>query len=532
MSLLNSLSNIHGFDLNCANTSTGDISLGSSVQGNVKSAKVVIQLLECYSNELLPWIQKYEVFEEVLFKFVVSIWKQIGDCMGFAVGICEKELLDATMKLMKVAVACCSVESQNIIIDKAYTVLSSSTFLSVKDSLSSLQVQLKELEPTQEMDKFPSRDEWTHSLFASVIIALRPQTHIPNIRTVLHFLKIALLKGSVTAAQALGSLVNKLDLKTSGTECSVGCTFEEAMDIIFGKSLRSSSDNVPAGESGITGNGSETGLTFLALGAANSGLLQVRSVVGLAWIGKGLLMRGHEKVKDITMVFLDCLLSNGRMGALPLEENNCDWDMHLSAVKCAADAFRVLMSDSELCLTRKFHAIIRPLYKQRFFSTMMPILQSLIIQSDSLLSRSMLYRAFAHVISDTPLMVILNDAKKLIPMLMDSLKLLSKDVLDKDIMYSLLLVLSGILTDKNGQEAVIENAHIISNCLVEFVTYPHMMLVRETTIQCLVAISELPHTRIYPMRIQVLQAVSKALDDPKRAVRQEAVRCRQAWSVV
>jgi DNA repair/transcription protein MET18/MMS19 len=40
---------------------------------------------------------------------------------------------------------------------------------------------------------------------------------------------------------------------------------------------------------------------------------------------------------------------------------------------------------------------------------------------------------------------------QLIPMVLDSLKLLSKDVLDKDIMYSLLLVLSGILTDKNGK---------------------------------------------------------------------------------
>jgi DNA repair/transcription protein MET18/MMS19 len=252
--------------------------------------------------------------------------------------------------------------------------------------LSSLQAQLEELEDTQETNKFSSRDEWIHSLFTSVIIALHPQTRIPNIRTVLHFLMIVFLKGYVTAAQALGSLVNKLDLKTSGTEYSGGCTFEEAMDIIFGKNL-SSSDHVPAGRSGITGYWSETGLTNLCLGAANSGLLEIHSIVGLAWIGKGLLMRGHEKVKDITIVFLECLQSNGRMGALPLEENNCNWDMRLSAMKCAADAFQVLMSDSELCLNRKFHAIIRPLYKQRFFSTIMPILQSLIIQSDSLLSR-------------------------------------------------------------------------------------------------------------------------------------------------
>jgi DNA repair/transcription protein MET18/MMS19 len=105
------------------------------------------------------------------------------------------------------------------------------------------------------MDKFSSRDEWIHSLFTSVIIALHLQTRIPNIRTALYFLMIVFLKGNVTATQALGSLVNKLDLKTSGIEYSGGCTFEEAIDIIFGKNL-SSSDHVPTGRSG-TGYWSE-----------------------------------------------------------------------------------------------------------------------------------------------------------------------------------------------------------------------------------------------------------------------------------
>ncbi|KAG6754838.1 hypothetical protein POTOM_040636 [Populus tomentosa] len=80
---------------------------------------------------------------------------------------------------------------------------------------------------------------------------------------------IVFLKGYVTAAQALGSLVNKLDLKTSETEYSGGCTFEEAMDKSFGN---------------------------LCLGAANNGLLKICSIVGLTWIGKGLLLR---RARDI-----------------------------------------------------------------------------------------------------------------------------------------------------------------------------------------------------------------------------------------
>ncbi|KAG6789842.1 hypothetical protein POTOM_005972 [Populus tomentosa] len=61
---------------------------------------------------------------------------------------------------------------------------------------------------------------------------------------------IVFLKSYATATQALGSLVNKLDLKTSETEYSGDCTFEEAMDISFGKNL-SSSDHVHAGRSGL-----------------------------------------------------------------------------------------------------------------------------------------------------------------------------------------------------------------------------------------------------------------------------------------
>jgi DNA repair/transcription protein MET18/MMS19 len=30
---------------------------------------------------------------------------------------------------------------------------------------------------------------------------------------------------------------------------------------------------------------------------------------------------------------------------------------------------------------------------------------------------------------------------------------------------------------------------------------------------------------------KVLQAIEKSLDDPKRKVREEAIRCRQAWLV-
>ncbi|WCJ40871.1 hypothetical protein M5689_021770 [Euphorbia peplus] len=503
------------------------------VRGNLKSADIVLKLLECHNHELLPWIQNKEGFEEVLSQFILDFWNHIENCVAFSSAVLEKEdLLNKTIKTTKLAVAYCSVESQNLIIHKAYSVLSSSTCIELKEIMSDSAVHIDRFKLTNGTEKFSCRDEWICSLFASVVIALRPQAQIPNTRIALYLLITALSKGYVSAAQALGSMVNKLDAKSNGTGISGDCTFEVAMDIIFNSNLLSLGDD-PLKRFSVSSCGDEIDPT---IGAAKSQLLQFPAIVGLAWIGKGLLMRGNEKVKDITMIFLKCLLPEDGIVGSPskngLLENGFNQEMHHSLIKSVADAFQILMSDSELCLNRKFHAIIRPLYKQRFYSSMMPVLYSLIIKSDSSFSRCMLYRALAHVISDTPLVVILNDTKKLIPVLVDGLSLLCKDILQKDIVHGFLLVLSGILTDKSGQEVVEENSHIIIKCLIELVTYPHSMPVRETAIQCLVAMSELPHTRIYPARIQVLQAISRALDDRKRAVRQEAVKCRQAWASI
>lgn len=239
-----------------------------------------------------------------------------------------QELLDAAMMTMKLAVGICSDKSQTTIIQKAYTLLSASTFLS---------------------DSFSSRDEWLISLFSSVIIALRPQTHIPNVSVIIKLFLENVLKAHIPSAQALGSLVNKLPLKISPNKnVSNDFSLEEALDII--------------------------------LSMLNSGLLQTNGVVGLAWIGKGLLMRGHEKVNDIILNFLRLLMSSDGMS--PLEDG--------SLMMSATDAFQILMSDPEDCLNKRFHAIIRPLYKQRLFSTVMPILLSSIVNSDLPITRFIL----------------------------------------------------------------------------------------------------------------------------------------------
>ncbi|GKV36613.1 hypothetical protein SLEP1_g44724 [Rubroshorea leprosula] len=500
------------------------------VHGKSSSADIAAQLLQCYSDKVVPWIHGTGGFEEILLRFTFNIWSQIENTMAFNVQIEQKGLLDVMMKAMKLAVASCSEESQNKIIQKGFIVLSSCTSFPLKEPFQQKAIQL-----IKDDDNISSRDEWILSLFASVIISVHPLAQNPNLKAILYLFMTTHLKGSVPSAQALGSLVNKLGQRSNAVQISSDYTLEEVIDIIFNSTLWSFHDNCSLGTDDELINGNKIGLIDLCHGAVSS-TLQIQAINGLAWIGKGLIMQGHEKVRDITMVFLECLQSNGRTSILPSEEGisgqSHDEDSYSSVMKHAADAFQILMGDHEACLSREFHAVIRPLYKQRFFSTMMPILQSLMLKSDSSFSRPLLFRVFAHIIINTPLMVVLSDSTKLIPMILNGLSTLSNNILDKDVLYGLLLVLSGILMDKNGQETVSDSAHIIINCLVGLIGYPHMMLVRETAIQCLLALAGLPRTRIYPMRAQVLQPISKALDDPKRAVREEAVRCRQAWASI
>ncbi|KAK6914821.1 MMS19, C-terminal [Dillenia turbinata] len=503
-------------------------SLLAEVHGNLKSADALVHLLECYSNQVIPWVNAIGGLDEIPLRFSVNYWSYM-ESINFSMAVQERKLLNAATMAMKLAIAICSVESQKIIIQKAYGVLSAISYFHLNEPTSlTIPLEVQGFQPTQSMENVTCKDEWLISSFASVIIAARPTTNILHLRAAVNLFMIAFLNGHVQAAQALGSLINKMHLGRDINDCSL----DEVMDLVFNSSLWGSLSEEYL-RSGEVGNSSEMDISKLCLDSMNDRLVRTHVISGLSWIGKGLLMRGHEKVKNVIMILLRCLLSNGKPGTSSLQQSlSQDSEQDLLLKRSVADAFHTLLSDSDVCLNRKFHATVKPLYKQRFFNTIIPILLSLLNNSYSSTTRLMIYRAFGHVVSDTPLVAVMSEAKKLLPMLLEGLSMLSEDFHSKDIIYNLLLVLSGILTDKTGQEAALENVHTTINCLTRLISYPHMMLVRETAIQCIAAMSELKHARIYPMRLQISQALSKALDDPKRDVRREAVRCRQAWASI
>lgn len=293
------------------------------------------------------------------------------------------------MVAMKQAVRCCSQENQEKIVHRAFRVLSGSTFFPLEKSPSETSLSYSEwFYLDHHVDKVSCRDEWIISLFASVVIALRPQTRVQNIKVVLRLFIVALTKGHIPSGQALGSLVNKFPSKTSERHFSQECEVEEAIDMIFTSSIWNFCRSNTVSKCSVFGNGS--GIYFNnSLIGLNHASDHIFAIVGLAWIGKGLLMRGHERVKDITMTFLGILLQNANNGDVPQLGDPMEGKERemMPLMKSAADAFHILMSDSEDCLNRNYHAVIRPLYKQRFYNTIMPILLSSMRQSDSLTTR-------------------------------------------------------------------------------------------------------------------------------------------------
>uniref|UniRef100_A0ACD5UN90 Uncharacterized protein n=1 Tax=Avena sativa TaxID=4498 RepID=A0ACD5UN90_AVESA len=490
----------------------------SQVNGGIECADVVC-LIDSYCSQLLPWLFTSGGVNELALSFAMRLWDELRD-LATLDRIRSQGLLDSLMMGMKFLVTVCTEDQQSLVVQKACGVILPMLSLPVKSVMHHV-LSEDELVPAHSV-----QDTALVCLLSSVIIGLCPQTPVPDMIMVINLFSVFLLNGQIPAAHALASIFNKY---LQNSEFPDENKLDKILDVILGRCfsivLASSTLKTSHSSAATSDNANCSGSISASIG------LRIDIMCGLAWIGKGLLMRGDEKVKDISMFLLKCLVLDQISANIPphQEEYSDNVSLDASLATSAADAFHVMMSDSEVCLNKKFHARIKLLYKQRFFSILMPIFLSKIKDTPVITTKLALYRAFGHIISNAPVSAVITEARQILLVMVDILAKLSVDIQDKDLVYCLLLVLSGMLMDDKGKECVLENIHIIVGVLTQFVSYPHTTVVRETALQCFVAMSSFPHSKIYRMRPQVLRAAVKALDDKKRAVRQEAVRCRQTW---
>lgn len=255
----------------------------------------------------------------MLFQHQLRIFLSVSDDFFFFQGI-----LDALVMAMKHLVAVSTVNHQSIIIKKSHEIIVNSVSCPAELFTTAYQ----NLEQLASSPPSSIQDLNLISLFASVITALSAQTPLPYSNSnsssdlVSNLFLFFLLRGHVPAAQALASVINKNPIDN------------KAIGFI---------------------------LSILLEGAENKQLYKKDIILGFAWIGKGMAMRGDDRSKEIIRFLLKLVISSQH---------------GLDAALSAVDGLHVIMGDAEGCLSKQFHAVIKPLYKQRLFSTLLPVLLS------------------------------------------------------------------------------------------------------------------------------------------------------------
>ncbi|KAL7727200.1 hypothetical protein ACLKA6_004464 [Drosophila palustris] len=225
-----------------------------------------------------------------------------------------------------------------------------------------------------------------------------------------------------------------------------------------------------------------------------------RAVDLLAWIAKGLVVAGFEEAADIV----------GDLSEL-LE--------HPTLCTAAALAFDIIAAEyPELDLP-----VVKFLYKQKFFHTIMNKLGS---KLGSYSEHHM--KAFIYVLKATPHSVIKLNIKQLAPLLFKTLDA-HKDS------HSLCIVLQICESFVQQQDAYFQThlGHLIPSCIELAKRKTDLnMQVRIGALQLLYDITKYPTYVLLPHKQDVTLALASTLDDPKRLVRNTAVKTSNAWFLV
>ncbi|KAG0328198.1 hypothetical protein BGZ99_005864 [Dissophora globulifera] len=193
--------------------------------------------------------------------------------------------------------------------------------------------------------------------------------------------------------------------------------------------------------------------------------------------------------------------------------------------KIAADGFNLVIGEQQDVLTKETFAIMRLLYKQRFFNYCIPVLVKGFESSADEVRHNFLI-ALSHVLRNIPKQVLLTELPPLLPMLVHSLSFPDPDLRSSTIETFQIIT-------KDAPSLMAEHLSTLTPLLIALACTSgpaNTMKVRMAALKCLAAQPKsLPFTALRPYKTQVLKELEKSLDDRKRLVRREAVECRSQW---
>lgn len=223
----------------------------------------------------------------------------------------------------------------------------------------------------------------------------------------------------------------------------------------------------------------------------------------ISWIAKGLLLRADNLGFTIANRFCE-LLGSDVLG---------DKVAAVYGVLCSNDAV----------LTKENGVIIRLLYKQRLFVNEMPkIVQGFRNGGQAKVNYIV---ALAGLLRSTPCKVILPHLETFLPLLVEALEVPNPLIQKAAIDTIFVTILEASDTFSQHISSLVPRLLILSKTPMQ--TPPS---VRVAALTCLGQFPKSVATRyIGPFKHEVIREMSVILDDPRREVRREAVRCRQSW---
>ena len=223
-------------------------------------------------------------------------------------------------------------------------------------------------------------------------------------------------------------------------------------------------------------------------------------------VTKALLVQG--KCGTLTSKYLQLLLSR-----LP------------SSDKTFARRFTGIFAPDDI-LTKENHCLISGLYKQRTFNQVVPSIVEAVRTAEPATKPNYLI-ALSGILRWLPYSMIESSLPSLVPPLLQTLDL--TEPADQEVKASTLTVFESVLM--HDPNIVSEHAASLITRLLNGTAGPtNGAGVRAKSLQCLALVPrQLKQETVVPYRRQVVKRLMACLDDPKRSVRAEAVKCRTAW---
>jgi len=235
---------------------------------------------------------------------------------------------------------------------------------------------------------------------------------------------------------------------------------------------------------------------------------RLRYLSALVWITKGLVQRNHLGWQPVCRQLVGLLSTADEIGAT------------------SAHAFNtILEEDQDDVLTKASGAVVRVLYKQKFFNSVFPDLLSG-FKSHKASSSSHLYLvAISNLLKHVPKSVLLSELQEILPVLVQSL---SPDNGTDAMLYQSTLTTITLLA-RETPESIADHASSLLPLLLNIAVSASSMMVRKASLHCIKHFANLPYHKIFPLKNTVVVSLQKCLDDKKRMVRKEAVKARNQW---